>query len=69
MALYIPHSIFHLARLLCVRPETFGPCYVRHANIFHYLGDGLQITRTLFIAIFQAFAAVWWWSSLIREAE
>ena len=28
MALYIPHSIFHLARLLYVRPETFGPCYV-----------------------------------------
>ena len=28
MALYIPHSIFHLARLLCVRPETFGPYYV-----------------------------------------
>ena len=25
MALYIPHSIFHLARLLYVRPETFGP--------------------------------------------
>ena len=22
MALYIPHSIFHLARLLCVRPES-----------------------------------------------
>jgi hypothetical protein len=29
MALYIPHSIFHLARLLYVRPETFGPCYGR----------------------------------------
>ena len=28
MALYIPHSIFHLARLLYVRPETFGPYYV-----------------------------------------
>ena len=28
MALYIPHSIFHLARLLYVRPETFGPDYV-----------------------------------------
>ena len=25
MALYIPHSIFHLARLLYVRPENFGP--------------------------------------------
>ena len=28
MALYIPHSIFHLARLLYVRPEAFGPYYV-----------------------------------------
>ena len=28
MALYIPHSIFHLARILYVRPETFEPCYV-----------------------------------------
>ena len=28
MALYIPHSIFHLARLLYVGPETFGPYYV-----------------------------------------
>ena len=32
MALYIPHSILHLARLLYVRPETFGPCYVLSAN-------------------------------------
>jgi hypothetical protein len=29
MALYIPHSIFHLARLLYVRPENFGPHYVK----------------------------------------
>ena len=28
MALYIPHGIFRLARLLYVRPETFGPYYV-----------------------------------------
>ena len=27
MALYIPHSIFHSARLLYVRPQTFGPPY------------------------------------------
>ena len=25
MALYIPHSIFHLARLFYVRPETLDP--------------------------------------------
>ena len=30
MALYIAYSIFHLARLLYVRPETFGPYYVEH---------------------------------------
>ena len=28
MALYIPHSILHLAQLLYVRPENFGPYYV-----------------------------------------
>ena len=28
MALHVPHSIFHLARLLYVRPETFGTYYV-----------------------------------------
>ena len=33
MALYIPHSIFHLVRLLYVRPETFGPYYVCDAVI------------------------------------
>ena len=28
MALYIPHSVFHLARILYVRPENPGPHYV-----------------------------------------
>ena len=28
MALYIPHGIFHLARLLYDRTETFGPTLV-----------------------------------------
>ena len=32
MALYIRHSILHLARLLYVRPETFGPYYVNEIN-------------------------------------
>ena len=43
MALYIPHSIFHLARLLYVTPETFGPYYVytlterpRRAELLYY---------------------------------
>ena len=32
MALYIPHSIFNLARLLYVKPETFRPycVYLKH---------------------------------------
>jgi len=30
MALYIPHSIFHLVRLLYVMPETFGPTLVHN---------------------------------------
>ena len=34
MALYIPHSIFHLARLLYVGPETFGPHYVRYLSSY-----------------------------------
>ena len=33
MALYIPHSIFHLVRLLYVRPKTFGPYYVFHLSL------------------------------------
>ena len=33
MALYILHSIFHLARLSYVRPETFGPHYVLKITI------------------------------------
>ena len=34
MALCIPHNIFHLARLLYVTPETFGPYYVRRIIVF-----------------------------------
>ena len=34
MALYIRHSIFHMARLLYARPETFGPYYVMYATCF-----------------------------------
>ena len=34
MALYIPHRIFRLTRLLYVRPETFGPYYVHLATTF-----------------------------------
>ena len=39
MALYIPHSIFHLARLLYTRPETFGPYYVAIACCVLLLAD------------------------------
>ena len=40
MALYIPHSILHLARLWYVRPETFGPYYVRNQNITRVIRMG-----------------------------
>jgi hypothetical protein len=29
MALYIPRSVFHLGRLLYVRPKTFAPAHAR----------------------------------------
>jgi hypothetical protein len=45
MALYIPHSIFHLTRLLYVRPETFGPCYVRHN-----FGSGIMLSQDLSVS-------------------
>jgi hypothetical protein len=34
MALYIPRSIFLLARLLYVRPETFGPTLLSESGLF-----------------------------------
>ena len=43
MALYIPHSIFHLAWLLYVRPETFGTYYV----CFLYPLTDSYLTRAL----------------------
>jgi hypothetical protein len=36
MALYIPRSIFHLARLLYVRPATFGPTLVGSAHCISF---------------------------------
>jgi len=58
MALYkfIPHSIFHLAWLLYVRPETFGPtlvlqvfgvCYTQQFSIkqSHYALANLNTFR------------------------
>ena len=49
MALYIPHSFFHLERLLYVRPETSEPYYVNNLPISwqgvlctSYLGGGLH---------------------------
>jgi hypothetical protein len=62
MALYIPHSIFHLARLLYVRPETFETYYVfinfwmRHTKFsfkFITIFDSKEI-RTIYVhAIFR----------------
>ena len=50
MALHIPYSIFHLTRLLYVRPETFGPYDVR-TSVGKYqisYGDYLFFTRLKF---------------------
>ena len=44
MALYIPHSIFHLARILYVRPETFGPYYVHLSTPTHPRAKALPIS-------------------------
>ena len=44
MALYIPHSIFHLSRLLYVRPETFGPYYV-HIYIMDLKTEDRKLMR------------------------
>ena len=44
MALYIPHSIFHLARPLYVRPETFGPYYVY--NLSAWNTPGFEVLRS-----------------------
>ena len=53
MALYIPHSIFHLARLLYVRPETFGPYYVYFVgkNSLWMLNVMVHIVATEFEAV------------------
>jgi hypothetical protein len=40
MALYIPRTIFHLARLLYVRPETFGPTLVCFSDFIVGVGEG-----------------------------
>ena len=45
MALYIAHSIFHLARLLYVRPETFGPYCVLTQLTTCTLSSVLRKTR------------------------
>ena len=48
MALYVPHSIFHLARLLYVRPETFGPYYVCYSFLWGTGGSTpVLLPRTL----------------------
>ena len=45
MALYIPHSVFHLARLLYVRPEAFEPYYINVSVIFHFTVMNILLPR------------------------
>ena len=52
MALYIPHSIFHVARLLYVRPETFGPYYKSSKLPEAVLKEINQTTERLLTHIF-----------------
>ena len=54
MALYIPHSIFHLAWLFYVRPETFGPHYVIHVARLIAVDSGYEIYSALFSTAFDS---------------
>ena len=49
MALYIPHSIFHLARLLYVRPETYWALLRTNAGevTSHDIASGLHLGDVL----------------------
>jgi hypothetical protein len=52
MALYIPRGIFHLARLLYVRPGTFGPTPIYHTVIGHkfsYTLDSIILTVDILV--------------------
>ena len=51
---YIPHSIFHLARLLYVRPETFGPYYV-HMPVYKSYHHHNQIDFSAFLFLYLMF--------------
>ena len=42
MALYIPHSIFHLARLLYVRPENLDPTMYDLPAKRNYFPDSIK---------------------------
>ena len=57
MALYIPHSIFHLGRLLYVRTETFGPYYVPPTETIlgiELLKNSLNIITNLVLLLMRA---------------
>ena len=47
MALYISHSIFHLARLLYVGPETFGPYYVLIFSLLNHVSLNVSTSRII----------------------
>ena len=55
MALYIPHSIFYLARLLYVRPETFGPYCVHTATSKNYFTHQHLKNCLYYIHVFYVF--------------
>jgi hypothetical protein len=51
MALYIPYSIFHLARLLYIRPENFGPYYVPSLKVIGQRNNEANRTSGNFQAV------------------
>ena len=58
MALYIPHSVFHLARLLYVRPENFRPYYLQSRQtdlINSVLRNSLETWRELRACQYQSY--------------
>ena len=55
MTLYIPHSFFHLVRLLYVRPETFGPYYVTSLMNYYklFLHENYIIEQQICFSLYQ----------------
>jgi hypothetical protein len=58
---YIPRSIFHLARFLYVRPETFGPYHYVQENLIQCYGSIKKKNQPMF-----KLASCGFWSATAR---